>query len=72
VAHPDRMGLRDGGPQSPVGVAELLEQVLEQGASDLHLTAGARPTVRVNGRLGQLEDFPALQPAETQAMIYSS
>jgi hypothetical protein len=29
------------GPQSPVGVAELLEQVLEQGASDLHLTAGA-------------------------------
>jgi twitching motility protein PilT len=68
---PTGMGLRDGGPQSRVGVAELLEQVLELGASDLHLTAGARPTVRVNGRLGQLEDFPVLQPAETQAMIYS-
>ena len=39
-------------PQSRVGVAELLEQVLEEGASDLHLTAGAKPTVRVNGRLG--------------------
>ena len=52
-------------------MAELLEQVLEQGASDLHLTAGAKPTVRVNGRLGQLEDYPVLQPAETQAMIYS-
>jgi twitching motility protein PilT len=65
------MGLQDGGPQSRVGVAELLEQVLTLGASDLHLTAGAKPTVRVNGRLGPLEDYPVLQPAETQAMIYS-
>ena len=47
---PTGMGLREGGPQSRVGVAELLEQVLTQGASDLHLTAGAKPTVRVNGR----------------------
>jgi len=69
---PTGMGLHDGGgPQSRVGVAELLEQVLTLGASDLHLTAGAKPTVRVNGRLGQLEDYPVLQPAETQAMIYS-
>ena len=68
---PTGMGLRDGGPQSRVGVAELLEQVLELGASDLHLTAGAKPTVRVNGRLGPLESYPVLQPAETQAMIYS-
>jgi Tfp pilus assembly pilus retraction ATPase PilT len=69
--NPTGVGLRDGEPQSRVGVAELLERVLEQGASDLHLTAGAKPTVRVNGRLGQLEDYPVLQPAETQAMIYS-
>jgi twitching motility protein PilT len=69
--NPTGMGLRDGGPQSRVGVAELLEQVLELGASNLHLTAGAKPTVRVNGRLGPLEDYPVLQPAETQAMIYS-
>src|SRR5829696_9231996 len=68
---PTGMGLHDGGPQSRVGVAELLEQVLTLGASDLHLTAGAKPTVRVNGRLGPLEDYPVLQPAETQAMIYS-
>ena len=40
--NPTGMGLRDGGPQSRVGVAELLEQVLTLGASDLHLTAGAR------------------------------
>ena len=69
--NPAGAGPRDDGPQSRVGVAELLEQVLEQGASDLHLTAGAKPTVRVNGRLGPLESYPVLQPAETQAMIYS-
>jgi twitching motility protein PilT len=62
---------RDEAPGNRVGVAELLEQVLHLGASDLHLTAGARPTVRVHGRLGQLEDYPVLLPAETQAMIYS-
>jgi hypothetical protein len=48
------------GTTEPGRVAELLERVLELDASDLHLTAGARPTVRVNGRLGQLEDFPVL------------
>ena len=42
--NPTGMGLQDGGPQSRIGVAELLEQVLTLGASDLHLTAGqSRP-----------------------------
>jgi twitching motility protein PilT len=65
------VGVRDGEPGSRVGVAELLERVLELDASDLHLTAEAKPTVRVHGRLGQLDDYPALAPVETQAMIYS-
>jgi twitching motility protein PilT len=65
------VGVRDAEPGSRVGVAELLERVLELDASDLHLTAEAKPTVRVHGRLGQLDDYPALAPDETQAMIYS-
>jgi twitching motility protein PilT len=65
------VGLQDAGPGDRVGVAELLERVLELGASDLHLTAGAKPTVRVNGRLGQLDQAPVLMPADTQAMLYS-
>jgi twitching motility protein PilT len=69
--HPTGLGLRGEEPETRVQVAELLERVLELGASDLHLTAGARPAVRVNGRLGQLEDYPVLVPNETQAMIYS-
>jgi twitching motility protein PilT len=69
--HPTGLGVRGGEPETRVNVAELLERVLELGASDLHLTAGARPTVRVHGSLGQLDDFPVLTPNETQAMIYS-
>ena len=69
--NPTGVGPRDAGQGTGVHVTELLERVLELSASDLHLAAGARPTARVNGRLMQLEDFPVLAPADTQAMIYS-
>ncbi len=69
--HPTGVGLRGEEPETRVQVSELLERVLELGASDLHITAGAKPTVRVHGRLGQLEDFPVLTPNETRAMVYS-
>jgi twitching motility protein PilT len=68
--HPTGVGLREE-PETRVQVSELLERVLELGASDLHLTSGARPTVRVHGRLDQLQDFPVLMPDETRAMVYS-
>jgi twitching motility protein PilT len=68
---PTGVGPQDGEPGSRVQVAELLERVLDVGASDLHLTAGAKPAVRVHGRLGQLDEYPVLLPAETQSMIYS-
>jgi twitching motility protein PilT len=57
--------------ETRVPVAELLNKVLELGASDLHLAAGAKPTVRVHGALRQLDDYPRLMPNETQAMLYS-
>ena len=34
---------------------ELLEQMVKMGASDLHLTVGAPPVVRIDGKL-RLED----------------
>jgi twitching motility protein PilT len=58
-------------PETGVPVAELLERVLALGASDLHLTAGAKPAVRVNGHLGQLDEYPVLLPSELQGMLYS-
>ena len=38
-----------------IPVPELLDALLEHGASDLHLTAGAPPTIRVHGDLMKLE-----------------
>jgi twitching motility protein PilT len=58
-------------PETRVSVAELLAKVLDMGASDLHLTSGARPAVRVHGRLSQLEEYPVLVPNEVQAMVYA-
>jgi twitching motility protein PilT len=44
--------------------AMLVAMVNERG-SDLHLTAGAPPTVRVNGRLRAIPGYDRLMPADT-------
>ena len=41
------------------------------GGSDLHLTAGTPPTVRVHGELERLEEYPPLTPRALQGMIYA-
>jgi twitching motility protein PilT len=51
--------------------ADLLLEVIERNASDLHLTAGAHPTVRVRGRLQPLEDYPVMTTEQTRETIYS-
>ena len=53
-------------------LADLLIHVLENNASDLHLTAGARPTVRINGHLEQLKDYPVLTPPVIQRIMYAA
>ncbi|MEX0990023.1 MAG: type IV pilus twitching motility protein PilT [Actinomycetota bacterium] len=54
-----------------VPIPELLEAVLERGCSDLHLTAGAPPTVRLHGDLERLAEYPVLGPRSLQGMIYA-
>lgn len=51
--------------------ADLLMEVVNRKASDLHLSASARPTVRVRGRLSQLEQYPVLEAADTREIVYS-
>jgi len=51
--------------------ADLLLEVIERNASDLHLTAGAHPTVRVRGRLQPLEDYPVMTTEQTRETVYS-
>src|ERR687892_2920113 len=50
--------------------AEVLLQVMERNASDLHLTAGSPPMIRHHGRLHPL-DYPHLTPQLTREVIYS-
>ena len=53
-----------------IDFAQLLLDVLERRASDLHITAGSRPKIRVRGRLTSLEDYPVLDPTDTREIIY--
>ncbi|MEK7197762.1 MAG: type IV pilus twitching motility protein PilT [Nitrospirota bacterium] len=49
---------------------DLLKIMIEKGASDLHITTGSPPRVRVDGRLIPL-DHPQLTPADTKTLCYS-
>ena len=51
-------------------ITELLRITRDAEASDLHLTVGAPPTIRVNGLLSQL-NYPALEDIEVNEMLYS-
>ncbi len=49
---------------------DLLDIVLERGASDLHITVGVAPTIRLDGELQALSD-QVLTPINTKELIYS-
>jgi len=51
--------------------SEILLEVVDRNASDLHLTAGAAPMLRQRGRLVALENYPRLSPEDTREFIYS-
>ncbi len=46
---------------------DLLRLVVDEGASDLHLSVGAPPALRLNGRLVKLE-LRALSPEDTETL----
>lgn len=49
---------------------ELLKVMVERGASDLHITAGAPPMLRVDDQLVPLRRGAVLTPADTQRLCY--
>ncbi|HEX8947138.1 MAG TPA: ATPase, T2SS/T4P/T4SS family, partial [Candidatus Paceibacterota bacterium] len=52
-------------------LAALLDTVVAEGASDLHITAGQHPLVRISGSLIPLTQHPVLTAADTEAMLQS-
>lgn len=56
--------------QEEMHLNDLLMVLMENAGSDLHLTAGTPPQIRVNGGLRPLEQFGDMMPAELRRMIY--
>ena len=61
---------RDNRPND-VSIQELLGRVLEMEASDLHVTAGAPPTLRIHGDLKPLEGYEPLDADAIRRMVYA-
>jgi twitching motility protein PilT len=57
-------------PETPYSIDQLLEQVVAQNASDLHITAGTAPTLRLRGELRRIEGYPILSPDDTRQLLY--
>jgi twitching motility protein PilT len=51
-------------------IDDLLEQMVARGASDLHLSVGSKPAIRVHGHIHRLEEFETLKPDDTQQLLY--
>ncbi len=50
---------------------ELLQTAKDKEASDLHITVGSPPVVRVHNKLTVLSEYPKLMPADTQSLLFS-
>src|SRR6184192_3598674 len=48
----------------------LLERMVARNASDLHITVGTPPAMRVHGSLERYTDIPELTPENTHQMLY--
>jgi twitching motility protein PilT len=53
-----------------LSIDDLLERCVALGASDLHITVGSAPVVRVRGKLVALEGANELDAETTQALLY--
>jgi twitching motility protein PilT len=52
-------------------MADLLQILVDRGGSDLHITTGTYPSIRVAGKLVPLTQFEQLTPQDTQRLSYS-
>ncbi|MFP5333896.1 MAG: type IV pilus twitching motility protein PilT [Actinomycetes bacterium] len=57
--------------EADLDLSAVLIEMLDLGASDLHLTTGAHPTVRLRGELVPLENYPKLVPQVLQRVLYA-
>ncbi len=58
------------GSELRVTIHQLLKTMIEKGASDLHITTGSAPLLRIDGSIVPLK-LPPLSPIDTKQLIYS-
>jgi twitching motility protein PilT len=55
----------------PINLRALLEEMIEKDASDLHIVAGERPKLRVDGDIVNASTEEVLTPKDTLSLAYS-
>jgi twitching motility protein PilT len=55
----------------PIDLRSLLDEMIRRGASDLHITAGERPKLRVDGKIVNSAIEQVLGPKDTLQLTYS-
>ena len=61
----------DGEQRKEIHLNELLAEMVEMGASDLHLSSGLPPCVRIDGHIRPMDGYDELTPSELRQMIYA-
>jgi len=51
--------------------AAVLTRMVDDKASDVHLTPGYPPAIRVRGKINAMEGYEPLQPQDTREVVYS-
>ena len=57
--------------QQEINLRLLLQEMIQKGASDLHITAGTRPKIRIDGDLHDTQVDVVLTPKDTLSIAYS-
>ncbi|MBG6056970.1 pilus retraction protein PilT [Cryobacterium sp. MP_M5] len=71
VRQPAPVHIGPDGRQADPDLIEALTLVLELEASDLHITVGAPPTIRMDGALRPIEGLDVWMPEKVNAALYS-
>ncbi|HEX7256312.1 MAG TPA: type IV pilus twitching motility protein PilT [Gaiellaceae bacterium] len=60
----------EGSMPDAFSIDTLLEQMVAHNASDLHVTVGSHPVLRLRGHLHRMESFPVLTAEDTRHLLY--
>lgn len=56
--------------EQTIDFAEIIQTMIQRGASDLHFTAGSPPMLREKGQMRAVDGYPVLTPQQTRALVY--